>query len=273
MATATIIGTRDGEILGYELDGLADMGAYSQNLTAAIPLLGLLVATGQYNIPTYFQIVCVATNTVTTDAYRGAGRPEAIYYVERIVDMYAREIGIDPAEVKKKNYWKPEEFPVTTSVGMTMDSGNYGENLDKLLAVSDYAGLRAMQESARAEGRFIGIGLSSYVEVCGFGPSAFAALGFSWAEYGLPSAYNGSGLVRVNPDGTTTVLIGTGPSGQGHETTWAQIVSDRLGIPVARLVRHGAGESAVAVGLRESFNCRRWNCNAPGGQSGPRQGG
>ena len=250
IGTATITGTSDGKILGYELDAICDMGAYSQNFTAAIPLLGLFVAPGQYDIPTSYALHCVVTNTPTTDAYRGAGRPEAAYYLERIVDAFAREIGMDPADVRKANYWKKEQFPVTTAVGMTMDSGDYETNLDALLLRVGYEELKAKRDAARAEGRLLGIGLSTYVEVCGFGPSALTGLGFSWAGYGLPTAFNGSGVVRVQPDGTCTVTIGTGPSGQGHETTWAQIVSDGLGIPMDDIeVLHGdSNDSPMGVG-------------------------
>jgi carbon-monoxide dehydrogenase large subunit len=250
VAKASIVGTREGEILGYEIDGLADMGAYTQNFTVAIPLLGLWVASGQYRFPTHFKIDCVVTNTMTTDAYRGAGRPEAIYYLERIIDMYAREIGMDPLEVRRKNYWKDTEFPATMGCGFSLDSGAYGASVDALMEAADYTGLRAMQEQARAEGRLVGIGVSSYVEVCGFGPAVLAEIGFSWSNFGLPASFNGSGLVRVNPDGSATVVIGTGPSGQGHETTWAQIVGDGLGIPIERIVvRHGdTAESPMGIG-------------------------
>ncbi len=250
LGTATITGTRDGRILGYELDAICDMGAYTQNFTVAIPLLGLFVAPGQYDIPTSYALHCVVTNTTTTDAYRGAGRPEAAYYLERIIDAFAREIGMDPADVRKANYWKPEQFPVTTQIGLTMDTGDYEANLDALLDRVGYADLKAKRDAARAEGRLLGLGLSSYVEVCGFGPSALAGLGFSWAGYGLPAAFNGSGVVRVQPDGTCTVTIGTGPSGQGHETTWAQIVSDGLGIPMDNIeVHHGDSiDSPMGVG-------------------------
>jgi carbon-monoxide dehydrogenase large subunit len=250
IGTATITGTKEGKILGYELEAICDMGAYSQNFTVAVPLLGLFVAPGQYDIPTSYALHCVVTNTPTTDAYRGAGRPEAAYYLERIIDTYAREIGMDPADVRKANYWKSEQFPVTTAVGMTMDSGDYEANLDALLDRVGYDDLKAKRDAARAEGRLLGIGLSSYVEVCGFGPSALAGLGFSWGGYGLPTAFNGSGVVRVQPDGTCTVTIGTGPSGQGHETTWAQIVSDGLGIPMENIeVQHGDSlDSPMGVG-------------------------
>jgi carbon-monoxide dehydrogenase large subunit len=178
-----------------------------------------------------------------------------MYYLERIIDMYARKIGMDPAEVRKRNYWQSDQFPATTQVGLTMDSGRYSENLDALLAAADYDGLKKKRDEARAQGRLVGIGLSSYVEVCGFGPSALAGLGFSWSGYGMPTAFNGSGLVRINPDSSATVIIGTGPTGQGHETTWAQIVGDGLGIPMEDItVRHGdTAESPMGVG---SFGSR-----------------
>lgn len=255
VGTATITGTRDGKILGYELDAICDMGAYTQNFTVAIPLLGLFVAPGQYDIPTSVALHCVVTNTPTTDAYRGAGRPEIAYYLERIIDAFSREIGMDPADVRKVNYWKPDQFPVTTAVGMTLDSGDYEMNLDALLDRVGYEDLKAKRDAARAEGRLLGIGLSSYSEVCGFGPSGLAGLGFSWGGYGLPAAFNGSGVVRVQPDGTCTVTIGTGPSGQGHQTTWAQIVSDGLGIPMENIeVHHGDSlDSPMGIG---SFGSR-----------------
>ena len=250
VGTATITGTKDGEILGFELDAIADMGAYTQNFTVAIPLLGLFVASGQYNFPMAWQVQCVTTNTQTTDAYRGAGRPEAAYYLERIVDAFAREIGMDPADVRKKNYFTADEFPATTPVGLAMDSGDYAKNLDTLLEHVDYEGLKAERDAARADGRLVGIGLSTYVEVCGFGPSVLAELGFGWDAYGLPSSFSGSGLVRVNPDGSATVIIGTGPSGQGHQTTWAQVVHDQLGIDYDKIrVAHGdTSESPTGIG-------------------------
>ena len=240
VGTATLVGTKDGEFLGYKLDALADMGAYTQNFTVAIPLLGLWIGSGQYKMPVSWTVACVVTNTMTTDAYRGAGRPEAIYYLERIIDAFAHQIGMDPFEVRKKNFWQPDEFPATMGCGFALDSGNYEAAVDKLIAQSDYAGMRKRQEEARAEGRLVGVGVGSYVEVCGFGPAVLADIGFSWTNYGLPASFNGSGLVRVNPDATVTVVIGTGPTGQGHETTWAQIVGDGLGIPVDDIrVLHG----------------------------------
>ncbi len=251
VATATITGTRDGEILGFELEGIADMGAYTQNFTVAIPFLGTFVGSGQYKFPTYWKMDCVTTHTMTTDAYRGAGRPEAIYYLERIIDAYAREISLDPAEVRKRNFIPKGDFPnAVAPIGFTMDTGDYAMNLDALLVTPEYGELKAARDAARAEGRLVGLGLSSYVEVCGFGPSGLVGLGFSWTTYNLPTAFNGSGLVRVNGDGSATVIIGTGPSGQGHETTWAQIVANELGIPMDKIrVTHGeTTESPMGVG-------------------------
>jgi len=240
IGTATLVGTKEGEFLGYKLDAIADMGAYTQNFTVAIPLLGLWVASGQYKMPVSWTVDCVVTHTMTTDAYRGAGRPEAIYYLERIIDVYAHEIGMDPFDVREKNFWQPEEFPAVMGWGFALDSGNYAGAVAKLKEAVNYSELLDFREKARQEGRHIGIGVGSYVEVCGFGPAVLAEIGFSWANYGLPASFNGSGLVRVNPDGTVIVVIGTGPTGQGHETTWAQIVGDGLGIPVEKIrVRHG----------------------------------
>ena len=250
MATATITGTKDGEILGYELDALADMGAYEQNFTAAIPFLGLFVGSGQYTFPTHWRAACVMTNTMTTDAYRGAGRPEASFYLERAIDMFAREIGVDPIDVRKKNFFEKFEEAVVSPIGFAIDTGDYSTNIDKLAEVSGYEELKKERDAARAEGRYVGIGISAYCEVCGFAPTALSELGFSWATYGLPAGFYGTSLVRVNPDASVTVITGTGPSGQGHQTTWAQLVSDRLGIPTERIrVIHGdTEESPMGIG-------------------------
>ncbi len=251
VATATLTGTADGEILGFELEGIADMGAYSQNFTVAIPFLGLFVGSGQYGFPTFWKMDCVATHTMTTDAYRGAGRPEAAYYLERIIDMFSRKINMDPAAVRAKNYIAAEAFPGAVSpMGFPMDTGNYQANLEAALDSAGWSDLLAERDQARGEGRLVGVGLATYVEVCGFGPSGLVDLGFSWTEYQMPSAFNGSSLVRVHPDGSVTVSIGTGPSGQGHQTTWAQIVADGLGMDVDRIrVIHGdTEESPPSIG-------------------------
>jgi carbon-monoxide dehydrogenase large subunit len=256
VATATITGTRDGEVLAYELDGICDMGAYSQNFTVAIPFLGVFVGSGQYSFPTRLKLECVTTHTMTTDAYRGAGRPEAIYYLERILDAYSREIDMDPAAVRMKNFIPAEAFPAAVSpVGFAIDTGDYATNLQAMLDLPAYAEMRAERDRLRTEGKLAGVGLSTYVEVCGFGPSGLVDLGFSWAEYGVPSAFNGSGLVRIHPDGSATVTIGTGPSGQGHQTTWSQIVSSQLGIETDKIrVTYGdTKEAPVTIG---SFGSR-----------------
>jgi len=250
VGTATITGTKDGEILGYELDAIADMGAYEQNLSAAIPFLGLFIGSGQYKFPTHWKATCVFTHTMTTDAYRGAGRPESAFYLERVIDAFAREIGVDPVDVRKKNFVEKFDEAVVSPIGFAVDTGDYATNLDKLVEVSNYEELKAERDAARAEGRYVGIGVATYCEVCGFAPTALSELGFSWATYGLPAGFYGTGLVRVNPDTSVTVVTGTGPSGQSHQTTWAQIVSDRLGIPVEKIrVIHGdTGESPMGIG-------------------------
>jgi carbon-monoxide dehydrogenase large subunit len=251
LGTASITGTKDGEMLAYELDAICDLGAYCQSLTLAIPFLGVFVGSGQYKFKTRMNLDCVLTNRQTTDAYRGAGRPEAIYYLERAVDAFAREIGMDPAEVRLKNFIPEEEFPACVSpVGFAIDTGAYAMNLQALLDHPDYQAMKTRRDELVAEGKLAGVGLSTYVEACGFGPSALVDLGFSWSGYGLPSAFNGSGLVRVNPDGTATVTIGTGPSGQGHQTTWSQIVANELGIEVENIrVNHGDTRDApVTIG-------------------------
>ncbi|MCZ6505502.1 MAG: xanthine dehydrogenase family protein molybdopterin-binding subunit, partial [Actinobacteria bacterium] len=250
VGTATVTGTKDGEILGYELDAIADMGAYEQNLSAAIPFLGLFIGSGQYKFPTHWKATCVFTHTMTTDAYRGAGRPESAFYLERVIDAFAREIGVDPVDVRKKNFVEKFDEAVVSPIGFAVDTGDYATNLDKLVEVSNYEELKAERDAARAEGRYVGIGVATYCEVCGFAPTALSELGFSWATYGLPAGFYGTGLVRVNPDTSVTVVTGTGPSGQSHQTTWAQIVSDRLGIPVEKIrVMHGdTGESPMGIG-------------------------
>ncbi|MEW6046170.1 MAG: molybdopterin cofactor-binding domain-containing protein, partial [Bacillota bacterium] len=168
----------------------------------------------------------VFTNTTPVDAYRGAGRPEATYIVERMVDLFAREIGMDPAEVRRRNFIAPEAFPYVTPTGLTYDSGNYPRALDRALVLAGYEQVRREQEAARRQGRYIGIGISSYVEICGLGPSQVAgAVGF---QGGLWE----SALVRVHPTGKVSVYVGSSPHGQGEETTFAQIVADELGVPV-----------------------------------------
>jgi carbon-monoxide dehydrogenase large subunit len=214
----------DGKILGLKVHLLANMGAYLQLLGPTIPHLTLFMGPGVYAIPNYSCTVdCIFTNTTPTDAYRGAGRPEATHLIERAVDILARRLGADPAEIRRKNFAR--EFPFTTATGLAYDSGDYDKPLDKALELVGYEELRERQRQARQEGRLLGIGLSTYVEVCGLGPSAVTkAIGVSAPGWE-------SSTVRVHPTGKVTVVTGTSPHGQGHATTWSQIVETELGVP------------------------------------------
>ena len=220
----------DGTLLGLRYNVIYDLGAYLQLLTPAIPTLTGLMLSGCYKIPA-IQLNCtqVYTNKMATDAYRGAGRPEATYLIERVMDRIATELGIDPTELRRKNFPAPDEFPFTTATGMVYDSGEYAKALNKALEVIDYKKLREDQVKARAEGRLFGIGVSTYVEICAVGPSVM-----------LPCGGWDSATVRVEPSGKVTVLTGVSPHGQGEETAFAQIVGDLLGIDMNDvLVVHG----------------------------------
>lgn len=221
---------RDGTITGLKLRIVANLGAYHQLLTPVVPTLTLLMAPGCYRIANLqAEVIGVFTNTMSTDAYRGAGRPEATFFIERAVDMVAQRLGLDPADVRRKNFIPNTAFPHTTSTGLTYDSGDYETTMDKALRIADYAGLRKHQAELRAQGRYLGIGLSTYVEVCGMGPSA-----------AMPAAGWDSATIRVEPTGSVTVLTGVSPHGQGQETTFAQIVADELGVPIDTVtVVHG----------------------------------
>jgi carbon-monoxide dehydrogenase large subunit len=214
--------SQDGKILGVRTRIIADLGAYAQVNTEAIPTLSNLVLSGLYDVPAiYSELIAVYTNLPPTDAYRGAGRPEGVHLLERVVDQAAREIGMDPAEFRRRNFIPKEKFPFTTKVGVTYDSGDYEPALDKALALGDYAKLREEQKRVNAGGdKLMGIGLSSYIELSGFNPSG-AGGGIGWE----------SGTVRFEPSGKVTVLTGVSPHGQGQETTFAQIVADELGVP------------------------------------------
>ena len=210
----------DGTITAFRYNVLADCGAYYQLLTVAIFTLTGLMLPGPYKIANIeMNATGVFTNKVATDAYRGAGRPEATYILERMMDIAARELGIDPVEIRRKNFPDKSEFPFSTSAGLSYDSGDYHAALDRALEATDYPAMRAEQEEARKGGRYLGIGLSTYVEICGMGPSA--ALGGQGWE---------SARVRVEPTGKATVFSGASPHGQGQQTSFAQIVADGLGI-------------------------------------------
>ena len=221
---------KDGKVTGLRLKILANLGAYHQVLTPAIPTLTVLMLSGPYDIKNIqCELLGVFTNTMSTDAYRGAGRPEATYLLERAMDLVARELALDPVDVRRKNLIPAGSFPFATATGLTYDSGNYQAALDKALALADYTKLRIEQKKLRSEGRYLGIGLSTYVEVCGMGPSG-----------ALPAPGWESATVRVEPTGSVTVLTGASPHGQGEETTFAQIVADRLGVPFEQInVVHG----------------------------------
>jgi aerobic carbon-monoxide dehydrogenase large subunit len=217
----------DGKVTAVRAKLLADMGAYLQLVTPGIPLLGAFLYHGVYDVPAYsFTCTGVFTNRTPTDAYRGAGRPEATYAIERAMDALARRIGMDPAEVRRRNFIAPDKFPYDSAAGLTFDSGNYAETLEKASQLVDYEELRKSQADRRNEGSttHLGIGLSSYVEMCGLAPSRVLA-SVNYSAGGWEAA-----TVRVLPTGKVQVVTGTTPHGQGHETSWSMIVADRLGI-------------------------------------------
>ena len=213
------------------------MGAYLQIITPGIPLLGMFMYPGIYKMDAYdFTCIGVFTNTTPTDAYRGAGRPEATYAIERIIDELAHEIGMEPMELRKKNWIKHEEFPYTTIAGLTYDTGNYEAATEKALALFKYDELRKEQVKRRASGDKVqlGIGISTFTEMCGLAPSrtlgALKYVAGGWEHC----------TIRVLPTGKVELVTGTSPHGQGHETAWSQIASDTLGIPVDDIeVIHG----------------------------------
>jgi carbon-monoxide dehydrogenase large subunit len=218
---------RDGTITGLRVKCIANMGAYLSTFAPGIPtiLFGLMLS-GNYRIPNIFcEVTGVHTNTTLVDAYRGAGRPEATYLVERAVDLTARELGLDPAEVRRRNFVPANAFPHTTATGVTYDSGNYQPTLERALEIVGYQQLRQEQERLRKEGKYLGIGVTTYVEICGMAPSQ--VLGAVGAGAGGWE----SATVRVHPTGKVTVYSGASSHGQGHETAFAQIVGDGLGVP------------------------------------------
>ncbi len=225
---------KDGRVTGLKVRGISDLGSYSQLFTPVImTVFGYPVSCGAYDIPVHLSSDVVFTNKAPTDAYRGAGRPEATYVIERAMDLVARELGMDPVEVRRINFIKPDQFPYKSSAGAVYDTGNYEPALDKALALIDYKNLRAEQAQKRAEGKLMGIGISSYIEMCGFGPKGTAPVG----------VYE-SARVRVEHSGTVMVYTGASPHGQGEETTFAQIVADEFSIPIENvLIMHGDTDS------------------------------
>ncbi len=211
---------KDGTVLGVRVKVIADLGAYYQLLTPLIPTLTGLMMCGCYKIPAArMEIIGVLTNKMSTDAYRGAGRPEATYFIERIMDCAAAELKKDPAEIRRKNFPKPEEFPYATPTGLIYDSADYQACLDIALKKSNYKKLRQEQAAAQKKGRLMGIGLSTYVEICAMGPSS-----------AMPAGGWESATVRVEPSGMVNIFTGASPHGQGQETSFAQMGADVLGL-------------------------------------------
>ena len=223
-----------GKITGLRAHTIANLGAYPSLFWSCVPTyLYALLLSGQYNIPQiYCAVDAVYTNTAPVDAVRGAGRPEATFVVERLVELAARQTGRDPVAFRRANFVK--SFPHQTPVIVCYDAGDYGASLDKALELADYKGFAKRKRDAARNGKLRGIGFSTYIEACGLAPSA--AVGSLGSAVGLWE----SAEVRVNPTGSVEVLSGSHSHGQGHETTFAQVVSDRLGIPIESVsIVHG----------------------------------
>src|SRR5256886_715513 len=221
---------KDGTLLAIKSKTLADIGAYCQLNTPAIPTLTGLMLTGCYKCKAVrMDLIGVYTHKMATDAYRGAGRPEATYVIERLMDLIADELDLDPAAVRLKNFPKPSEFPFPTATGLTYDSGNYPVALKKAQKLADWPRLLKQRDAARRRGKLFGVGLSTYVEICALGPSKMmSAGGWEW------------GCVRIEMSAKVTVITGATPHGQGQETSFAQIAADRLGVAIDDIVvMHG----------------------------------
>jgi len=230
---------KDGTILGIKLKLIQDLGAYHQLLTPVIPTLSVLMMPGLYRTQNVrADIVGAFTNCVPTDAYRGAGRPEATHGIERMVDILSDELKIDPAEIRLKNFVHKEEFPFPTATGLMYDSGNYAAPLEKALATVDYQKLRVEQTEARKQGKLMGIGICTYGEICGIGPSPATPAG-GWE----------SATVKIEPSGKVTVLTGICHHGQGEETTFAQIAADELGVDIDDILVLRGDTAIVQYGI------------------------
>ena len=246
----TLAATKDGKITAVKSDAKCAMGAYLQLVTPGIPLLGAWIYNGAYDIPNYsVTFTGVFTNTTPTDAYRGAGRPEATYVIERTIEALAEELGMDSLELRRKNFIS--EFPATLASGLTIDAGDFHAALDKLLELLDLDSIRADQKARREHGdvKQLGVGFSTYTEMCGLAPSRILGA-VRFAVGGWDSA-----TIRVQPLGSVQVVTGTSPHGQSHETTWAQIVADQLGVDVD-VVEVLHGDTAVSQLGMDTYGSR-----------------
>jgi carbon-monoxide dehydrogenase large subunit len=235
----------DGTLLALKVTQYLDSGAYV-GTWSAFQACACLLAGGAYKWPGGIaaRTVGVLTNRVPTDPYRGAGRPEATHNIERMIDRLALELGMDPVDIRKKNFVKSEEFPFTNNFGLVYDSGNYDGAMDKALDLIGYSDFRKQQQQARAEGKYLGLGVSSWIEICGFGPSAATA----GATGGI--ALVESAQIRVHPSGSAQIFVGSHAHGQGHETTFAQIAADTLGLPYDSIeIIHGDTNEGPAFGF------------------------
>ena len=248
----TLAATKDGTVTGLKVQLLADMGAYLGLVTPGVPILGAFMYNAIYKFPAYhFTCTNVFTNKTWTDAYRGAGRPEATFAAERIMDELAAELGRDPIEVREQNWIKHSEFPFTTVAGLEYDSGNYEAATAKAKELFDYDGLRAEQARRRESNDPVqlGIGVSTFTEMCGLAPSRVLGA-LSYAAGGWESS-----SIRMLPTGKVEVVTGTSPHGQGHETAWSQIVADRLGVAFEDVeVLHG--DTQIAHKGMDSYGSR-----------------
>ncbi|MCK0120722.1 xanthine dehydrogenase family protein molybdopterin-binding subunit [Loktanella sp. F6476L] len=227
---------KDGNFLAFRTETHANVGAYLSNFSTATPtfLHGTLMA-GNYTVPNvYVNVKAVFTNTAPVDAYRGAGRPEATYSLERVIDMAAREIGRDPTDLRRQNFIKPDQYPYASAAGLEYDSGNYDALMDKMEEVADKAGFEARRKESEAKGMLRGFGVNAYIEACGIAPSNL--VGILGSRVGLYDA----ATVRVNATGNLSVMVGAHSHGQGHETVFPQVVAEMLGIDPASIdIVHG----------------------------------
>ena len=248
----TLAATKDGTVTGLKVDLLANLGAYVAIVGGGVPVLGAWMFHAIYKFPAYqFNCQTVLTNTTWVDAYRGAGRPEATFAIERLMDELAAEVGVDPLEIREKNWIKHEEFPFVSVSGMTYDSGNYEAATARAKELFGYDELRAEQKRRREakDPVQLGIGVSTFTEMCGLAPSRVLGQ-LSYGAGGWESA-----AIRMLPTGKVEVITGTSPHGQGHETAWSQIVADRLGVPFDDVeVLHG--DTAIAYKGLDTYGSR-----------------